>query len=154
MRFWHNLLIVDLIHFLDFLFYSTLVFVSVDYNRVIVDFDYPDDDSSYINASYITVSYDYVMQDWAPKSECFVQDFNGDKFVIGSQAPLTNTLQDFWHMCWSNNVSCIAMLCDFVENGRASHFICQLIPFFVELRQLVASEILWQATFRNFGRNW
>ncbi|XP_075254133.1 tyrosine-protein phosphatase 3-like isoform X2 [Convolutriloba macropyga] len=70
-----------------------------DYNRVTVDAENRGHDDDYINASYIT-------------------DYNGLNLLIASQAPLSNTVHDFWLMCWTNNVSCIVMLCDFYENGK------------------------------------
>ena len=50
-------------------------------------------DKTYINANYVL-----------------------DKRYISTQAPLRNTIDDFWKMIWECNVNTIVMLTDFVEN--------------------------------------
>lgn len=38
--------------------------------------------------------------------------------VILSQGPTSNTVEDFWGLAWDTNSTVIAMLTDFIENGR------------------------------------
>jgi len=42
----------------------------------------------------------------------------GDYKYIAAQAPLVNTIEHFWQMCWENNVPCVAMLTQWVEHDR------------------------------------
>ena len=37
---------------------------------------------------------------------------------ISAQAPLINTIDDFWEMCFDHNINLIIMLCNLEENGK------------------------------------
>jgi hypothetical protein len=67
-----------------------------DHNRVKLEKIEGEEFSDYINASY-------------------VDGANGRKY-IASQAPKDKTLPDFWRMVWEQQVDCIAMLANTVEN--------------------------------------
>lgn len=54
----------------------------------------------YINASYIR------------------EEPSGAAKYIATQGPLDSTLEDFWRLCWEQNINTILMLSPFVENGR------------------------------------
>nr|XP_047136483.1 phosphatidylinositol phosphatase PTPRQ-like isoform X1 [Hydra vulgaris] len=72
--------------------------VAYDHTRVLLR---PIDDipeSDYINANYI-------------------DGYMGHGY-IATQGPLEQTCQDFWRMCWEQNVSTIVMLTQLVEQGK------------------------------------
>ncbi|XP_039309987.1 receptor-type tyrosine-protein phosphatase alpha-like isoform X3 [Solenopsis invicta] len=63
---------------------------------------YTDDTSSdYINATYIT-------------------GYKEEIRYIATQEPESNTVTDFWHMIWQENVLIICMLTNVVENGKTN----------------------------------
>ncbi|XP_006824308.1 tyrosine-protein phosphatase non-receptor type 12-like, partial [Saccoglossus kowalevskii] len=68
-----------------------------DETRVKLDNQGPD----YINANFVTGVDDAA------------------KVYIASQAPLPNTVVDFWRMMWHYKVEIIVMACKTVENGKA-----------------------------------
>ncbi|XP_034310566.2 receptor-type tyrosine-protein phosphatase epsilon isoform X1 [Magallana gigas] len=70
-----------------------------DHSRVILKEGWTDADNDYINAN-------------------FIRDFNGKTVYIAAQGPRTNTLADFWRMIWQENVRCIVMLTNLIENGK------------------------------------
>jgi len=41
-----------------------------------------------------------------------------NKAFIATQAPLKETIDDFWAMCMSEKVEIIVMLCKFISAGR------------------------------------
>lgn len=57
-------------------------------------------DKFYINANYI-------------KNIC-----NAEKQYIATQGPIPESIADFWHMVWTNNVGTIVMLCNLCDRGR------------------------------------
>ncbi|KAK3594320.1 hypothetical protein CHS0354_028702 [Potamilus streckersoni] len=75
-----------------------------DFNRVVLKSDSTNDseyanDSDYINASYI-------------------KDFEGRKYYIAAQGPITKTVDDFWWMIWQEGTECIVMLTNLSEMGK------------------------------------
>jgi protein tyrosine phosphatase len=58
-----------------------------------------DERSEYINANYVK----------GPK--------DGTNYYIATQAPLENTVADFWRMIWEQNSKVIVMATDLTENG-------------------------------------
>lgn len=45
-----------------------------------------------------------------------------EKFYIACQAPLQNTVEDFWKMVWKEQTKVIIMLTGLTENGVVSNF--------------------------------
>lgn len=70
-----------------------------DHSRVILREGWTDADNDYINAN-------------------FIRDFNGETVYIAAQGPKNNTLADFWRMIWQENIKCIVMLTNTIENGK------------------------------------
>ncbi|XP_061170420.1 receptor-type tyrosine-protein phosphatase kappa-like [Saccostrea echinata] len=70
-----------------------------DHSRVILEEKWDGHDNDYINASYI-------------------KDCDGERRFIAAQGPQKNTLKDFWRMIWQENIGCIIMLTNLVENGK------------------------------------
>uniref|UniRef100_A0A7E4UVT8 Protein-tyrosine phosphatase n=1 Tax=Panagrellus redivivus TaxID=6233 RepID=A0A7E4UVT8_PANRE len=57
--------------------------------------------------------HDYVHANWATG---IIPDCQ--KQIICTQAPLPNTIADFWRMVWQEKVYVILMLCQVIENGK------------------------------------
>jgi len=58
----------------------------------------------------------------------YFQGFEGaDKFYIACQAPLADTIRDFWKMVWNEQTKIIIMLTGLTENGIVS--ICEGFVF-------------------------
>ncbi|XP_061180589.1 receptor-type tyrosine-protein phosphatase alpha-like [Saccostrea echinata] len=70
-----------------------------DHSRVILEEKWDGHDNDYINASYI-------------------KDCDGERRFIAAQGPQKNTLKDFWRVIWQENIGCIIMLTNLVENGK------------------------------------
>lgn len=75
-----------------------------DSTRVILEDTNDNPGSTYINAN-------------------FVSDIEQPKAYIATQAPLPETISDFWKMIWENDVSCIVMVCHifFITQARKSN---------------------------------
>ncbi|XP_057294079.1 receptor-type tyrosine-protein phosphatase S-like isoform X2 [Hydractinia symbiolongicarpus] len=73
--------------------------VAYDHTRVLLKPTEGIPESDYINANYI-------------------DGYNGQSSYIATQGPLENTCDDFWRMCWEQNVSSVVMLTGLEENGR------------------------------------
>ncbi|CAK74502.1 unnamed protein product (macronuclear) [Paramecium tetraurelia] len=43
---------------------------------------------------------------------------NVEKQYIATQGPIPESIIDFWHMVWTNNVQVVIMLCNFFDKGR------------------------------------
>ena len=48
----------------------------------------------------------------------FVKGYGGKKVFIATQAPLANTVQDFWQMVWEQDVRVVIMVANMKERGR------------------------------------
>lgn len=48
---------------------------------------------------------------------------NIKSYYIACQAPLPNTVVDFWRMVWEQNSRVIVMLTEYMENGVVSIFV-------------------------------
>ncbi|KAJ8040049.1 Receptor-type tyrosine-protein phosphatase alpha [Holothuria leucospilota] len=70
-----------------------------DHSRVIIGNLSDDKNSDYFNASYIL-------------------DHHGKQSFIASQAPKANSVNDFWNMIWSEEVTTVVMLTNLIENGK------------------------------------
>ena len=46
-----------------------------------------------------------------------IQGYKKRNAYIAAQAPLPNTVNDFWRMIWEFKSKCIVMLCDLIEEG-------------------------------------
>lgn len=66
----------------------------------------------YINASYLT---NYIV---APKSSLNLTHKSNPNY-IAAQAPLDNTVVDFWLMIWDENVPIIIMMTNLFENSKS-----------------------------------
>ena len=44
--------------------------------------------------------------------------FPNENSFISAQAPLSNTIDDFWTMCFDYNINIVIMLCNLEENGK------------------------------------
>ncbi|XP_019875647.1 tyrosine-protein phosphatase non-receptor type 20 isoform X1 [Aethina tumida] len=75
----------------------------IPYDYTIVKLDVDDESSDYINASYI-------------------KGFSGDREYIAAQAPLRNTVEDFWKMIIQNHVKIIVMITKLVESNKQKCF--------------------------------
>lgn len=49
------------------------------------------------------------------------QGFSGDREYIAAQAPLRNTVEDFWKMIIQNHVKIIVMITKLVESNKVSN---------------------------------
>ena len=58
---------------------------------------------------------DYINASW-------VDGYRTQRAYIATQAPLAETLEDFWRMIWETHCSLIVMLTKFREMGRVSFF--------------------------------
>ncbi|XP_061180598.1 receptor-type tyrosine-protein phosphatase kappa-like [Saccostrea echinata] len=47
-----------------------------------------------------------------------VMDLYGENRFIATQGPQKNTIIDFWRMIWQENIECVLMLTNLVENGK------------------------------------
>ncbi|XP_062578082.1 receptor-type tyrosine-protein phosphatase kappa-like [Saccostrea cucullata] len=70
-----------------------------EHSRVILKEKWNKDDNDYINANY-------------------VRDLNGERSFIATQGPSKNTTSDFWRMVLQENIDCVLMLTNLVENGK------------------------------------
>ncbi|XP_061170426.1 receptor-type tyrosine-protein phosphatase mu-like [Saccostrea echinata] len=70
-----------------------------EYSRVVLGEKWDLDDNDYINANYI-------------------KDFKGERRYIAAQGPRENTVTDFLKMIWQENIQCIVMLTNLVEDGK------------------------------------
>ena len=52
-----------------------------------------------------------------PISAFVLQGYKKRNAYIAAQAPLLNTVGDFWRMIWEFKSKCIVMLCDLTEGG-------------------------------------
>lgn len=48
----------------------------------------------------------------------FIKGYEGKKIFIASQAPLDNTINDFWKMIWEQDVKIVIMVANMQERGR------------------------------------
>jgi protein tyrosine phosphatase len=48
----------------------------------------------------------------------FIKGYNGKRTFIATQAPLTNTVEDFWQMIWEHDVRVVIMVANMKERGR------------------------------------
>ncbi|CAS06607.1 protein tyrosine phosphatase, partial [Bracoviriform marginiventris] len=74
-----------------------------------------------------------------------------NKFIV-SQAPLGETLFDWWKMIWEQKCELVVMLCKLVENGRNQSY-CYWSPVegtSLEIGDLVVKTIEVSSVFRNF----
>ena len=71
------------------------------FHTMIPELNYHLEGSDYINANYI---------DGYMKKKAF----------IATQAPIPDTISDFWRMVWMQNSLTIVMLSNEMENGRVS----------------------------------
>ena len=84
--------------------------------------------SDYINASFIDVrlvaiascnGYDKLLsnvsiEDW------YLQGYRQRGAYIATQAPMENTVNDFWRMIWDYQSRSIVILCKMKEDGKAN----------------------------------
>ncbi|XP_062603358.1 receptor-type tyrosine-protein phosphatase kappa-like isoform X3 [Saccostrea cucullata] len=70
-----------------------------EHSRVILKEKWNKDDNDYINANY-------------------VRDLNGESRFIATQGPSKNTIADFWRMVLQENIDCVLILTNIVENGK------------------------------------
>ncbi|CAJ0585281.1 unnamed protein product, partial [Mesorhabditis spiculigera] len=75
----------------------------LDATRVVLRSDY---------GNYTAADGDYVNANW-------VNIEHADRKYIACQAPMANTIEDFWRMVFQENVVTIFVLCNFVENDNA-----------------------------------
>lgn len=54
----------------------------------------------------------------------YFQGYMQKKNFVATQAPLANTIVDFWKMVWKTESKTIVMLCNLQENGKVD--ICTL----------------------------
>ncbi|XP_063418822.1 uncharacterized protein LOC134701585 [Mytilus trossulus] len=69
------------------------------YDHSRVQLDMYDANTDYINANYI-------------------KNYSNDKAYIATQGPKKNTLSDFWHMIWQENVDTIIMVTNLMEGDK------------------------------------
>ncbi|XP_071132314.1 receptor-type tyrosine-protein phosphatase epsilon-like [Mytilus edulis] len=70
---------------------------------------WPYDHSRVVLTRYNT--YDYI-------NASYIDSYNKEKAYIAAQGPKTNTIQDFWHMIWQENVCKIVMVTQLEERRR------------------------------------
>ncbi|CAS06606.1 protein tyrosine phosphatase, partial [Bracoviriform rubeculae] len=74
-----------------------------------------------------------------------------EKFIV-TQAPLEETLLDWWTMIWEQKCKLIVMLCKLVENGRNQSY-CYWSPVegtTLEIGDLIVKTIEVSSVFKNF----
>ena len=57
-------------------------------------------------------------------SGLFPQGYKLRNAYIAAQAPLQETVSDFWRMIWEFKSKAIVMLCNFEESGQVSSYYC------------------------------
>lgn len=89
------------------------LFVSDDYNRVVLDPIQGEHDSDYVNASYVDVSLvGRLIKIAACNAEhkFLLQSLLKPNAYIVTQGPTEETVIDFWRLVWHEKASCIVML--------------------------------------------
>lgn len=78
-----------------------------------------DDESDYINASFIDVRFHiYIYISLRHVNNIFLKGFKHKGKFIAAQGPKLNTIDDFWHMVWGQNVSVIIMVTNLDERSE------------------------------------
>lgn len=58
---------------------------------------------------------------------------NVEKQYIATQGPIPESIDDFWHMIWTNNVGIVIMLCALCDRGRVF-----LLLYLDSMREILA----------------
>ena len=57
-------------------------------------------------------------------TNCFMQAYDVNTNLIASQAPLENTVEDFWRVVIDNYVTCVVMLTPLEKDGKVRFIGC------------------------------
>ena len=78
--------------------------------------------SDYNNASFVDVHCIFRLA-WLKYLSLlfFFQGYRQRGGYIATQAPMENTVNDFWRMIWDYQSRAIVMLCRMKEDGKAKH---------------------------------
>ena len=90
-----------------------LTILPFDYNRVVLPGKMGVEQSDYINASYIGKWF-Y----WWPVLIHFLDGYASQRAYIATQAPLSDTTEDFWRMILKEKSSKIVMLTELFSNNE------------------------------------
>ncbi len=70
-----------------------------------------DDEEEFLTAEQDKMGYDYI-------NASFIRGASGNVEYICSQAPVDDTIVDFWRMIWQEDIQIVLMLTPLVEGGR------------------------------------
>ena len=82
--------------------------------------------AEYINASFLDVSPVVVLL-WHWYDVCCLQGYKQRNAYLATQAPLANTVNDFWRMVWEFKSRAIVMLCQLSEDGQVTTHYCHCL---------------------------
>ncbi|VEL20272.1 unnamed protein product [Protopolystoma xenopodis] len=82
----------------------------------------------------------------------FIDGYRTRQAYIGTQAPMTSTVEDFWRMVWEHKSCIIVMICRLHEAGKVGRG-CQLEGTLCDSATTFANFRVWPGCFTHFPPN-
>lgn len=79
---------------------------------------------------------------FSPPGHSCSQGYKKRNAYIAAQAPLENTVGDFWRMIWEFKSKCIVMLCNLQERGKVyiiSGMVYNMVTFVTEQHSILSA---------------